>query len=167
VGANSSMMTGYYRDPEKTGDALWHDNRGMVYFKTGDIGKLDAEGYLYILDRKKDLIISGGINIFPSDIESILLEHPVVAEAAVIGIPHREWGESPVAVVVKRNSDSALSENDLKEWTNSRLAAYQRLTAVKFRETLPRNDLGKILKNELRKSDADSLDFRKENQQKP
>lgn len=151
VGTNFSMMTEYYRNPDKTRDALWEDRIGRIYIKTGDIGKLDAEGYLFILDRKKDMIISGGINIFPSDIEEVLLKHPEIEEAAVIGVPNKEWGESPLALAVKKNPDSPLSEADLKNWADDRLAAYQRLTAVEFRRSLPKNDLGKILKNELRK----------------
>ena len=150
VGTNYSMMAGYYRDPEKTRESQWHDRRGRLYLKTGDVGRLDEDGYLYILDRKKDLIISGGINIYPRDIEEILLTHPEVAEAAVIGIPHREWGERPVAIAVKKNNKSVISEEELKNWVNSRLAAYQRLAAVEFHPFLPRNDLGKVMKHVLR-----------------
>jgi acyl-CoA synthetase (AMP-forming)/AMP-acid ligase II len=157
VGFNFSMMTGYYNNPEATGDVLWHDERGRIYIKTGDIGKLDEDGYLHILDRKKDLIISGGINIFPSDIEEVLLRHPEVGEAAVIGIPHREWGESPLALVVKKNPGYQLGETDLRDWVNSHLADYQKLIAVEFRCSLPRNDLGKVLKSELRKPYLENL----------
>lgn len=152
VGTSFSMMAEYYRNPAGTQESVWEDRGGRAFIRTGDIGRLDAEGYLYILDRKKDLIISGGLNIFPSDIESILVRHPEVREAAVIGIPHREWGESPLALVVKNQPDSTLSETDLRDWANRQLAAYQRLAAVEFRSSLPRNDLGKVLKNELRKS---------------
>ena len=97
------------------------------------------------------MIISGGINIFPSDIEDELLKHPEIAEAAVIGVPHREWGECPLALVVKRNPDSVLLEEDLKDWVNGRLAKFQRVTAVEFRLSLPRNDMEKVLKSELRR----------------
>ncbi len=152
VGWNLSMMTEYYQNPEMTCDVAWRDSRGRLYVKTGDIGRLDADGYLYIVDRKKDMIISGGINIFPSDIEEELLKHPEVAEAAVIGVPHKKWGESPLAFVVKRDPASSLREKDLKDWVNGRLAKYQRLTGVEFRQRLPKNDLEKILKSELRKS---------------
>ncbi|MBN1570912.1 MAG: acyl--CoA ligase [Acidobacteria bacterium] len=150
AGCNFSMMAEYYRNPQKTQEALWKDDGGRTYVRTGDIGKLDADGYLYILDRKKDLIISGGINIFPSDIEAILLKHPEIEEVAVIGIPHPEWGECPLALVVKKDARSPLSAESLREWANDRLAAYQRLAVVEFRLSLPKNDLGKILKNELR-----------------
>ena len=98
------------------------------------------------------MIISGGINIYPSDLESVLLTHSEVAEAAVIGVPHKEWGESPIALIVKKIPDSPLSEKELKDWANGRLAGYQQLLAVKFRPSLPRNDLGKVLKGELRES---------------
>jgi long-chain acyl-CoA synthetase len=151
VGTNISMMAGYHGDPQKTQEALWRDRRGRLYIRTGDIGRLDEDGYLYIIDRKKDLIISGGINIFPSDIEAILLRHAEVAEAAVIGVPQAEWGEVPVAVVVKKNLELGISKEKLKEWTNERLASYQRLAAVEFCPFLPRNDLGKIIKPEVKK----------------
>lgn len=151
AGCNFSMMTGYYRNPEMTRDVTWRDEKGRLYIKTGDLGKLDTDGYLYILDRKKDMIISGGINIFPSDIEDELLKHPEIAEAAVIGVPHREWGECPLALVVKRNPDSVLLEEHIKDWVNGRLAKFQRVAAVEFRLSLPRNDMEKILKSELRR----------------
>jgi long-chain acyl-CoA synthetase len=150
AGSNFSMMKEYYRNPDKTEEVLWHDQKGRPYIRTGDIGRLDSDGYLYIMDRKRDLIISGGINIFPSDLEEVLLTHPEIADVAVIGVPHKEWGESPLALVVKKNPDSPLSESDLKDWANGRLAAYQKLAAVEFRPSLPRNDLGKTLKAALR-----------------
>ena len=152
AGFNFSMMKGYFKDPKATRDAIWQDKNGRMYLKTGDIGRLDADGYLYLLDRKKDLIISGGMNIYPSDIEEIIMKHPEVAEAAVLGIHHHEWGESPAAVVVKKNPESSLTRDALKNWTNSRLSTYQKLSYLEFRESLPRNDLGKILKRELRES---------------
>ncbi len=158
AGFSSSMMSEYYRNADKTADALWLDQKGKPYIKTGDIGKLDSDGYLYILDRKKDMIISGGINIFPSDLESVLLTHPDIAEAAVIGVPDSEWGESPLALIVKKNLESPLSEEELKEWANNRLAEYQQLRAVEFKSSLPRNDLGKVLKSELRKPYWDTTD---------
>jgi acyl-CoA synthetase (AMP-forming)/AMP-acid ligase II len=155
-----SMMTEYYNNPDKTREIVWHDKQGREYIRTGDIGKLDEDGYLYILDRKKDLIISGGINIFPSDIEEVLIRHPEIAEAAVIGVPHREWGESPLALVVKKRPDSQLGEDELRDWANRYLADYQRLAAVEFRQSLPRNDLGKVLKSELRQSYLENLENR-------
>lgn len=152
VGINFSMMKEYYKDREATNGATWQDGEGNTYLKTGDIGKLDTDGYLYILDRKKDLIISGGFNIYPSDIENVILQHPEVAEAAVVGIHHDEWGETPLALVVKKNTESILSREALIEWTNGRLAGYQKITHLQFIPSLPKNDLGKILKRELRES---------------
>jgi long-chain acyl-CoA synthetase len=151
VGFSFSMMKEYFNSPQTTEGVVWHDEEGRIYIRTGDIGKLDSEGYLYILDRKKDMIVSGGINIYPSDIEDVLLKHPEVEEAAVIGIPHREWGESPIALVIKKDPESETSEETLSEWVNSKLASYQKLAALEFRQSFPRNDLGKILKNELRR----------------
>jgi len=151
VGFNFSMMGEYYQNPDATREAVWHDRRGRVYIKTGDIGKLDGDGYLYLHDRKKDLIISGGINIYPSDIEEVLQRHPEIAESAVIGVPHREWGESPLALVVKKNPGSHLTKDELRDWANSHLAYYQRLADVEYRQSLPKNDMGKVLKSELRK----------------
>jgi acyl-CoA synthetase (AMP-forming)/AMP-acid ligase II len=150
IGSNISMMAEYHGDPDKTGEVLWFDQKKRPYIKTGDIGRLDEEGYLYILDRKKDLIISGGINIFPSDLEQVLRTHPEIAEAVVIGVPHSKWGETPLALVVKKDPASPLSETDLRDWANSRLAGYQKLAGVEFRSSFPKNDLQKILKNQLR-----------------
>jgi long-chain acyl-CoA synthetase len=150
AGFNFSMMSGYFNNPDATIAASWHDDSGRLYVRTGDIGRLDSDGYLYILDRKKDMIVSGGINIYPSDIEGIILGHPDVAETAVIGVPHKKWGESPIAFVVRRNPYSSIDEGALKDWINSHLAPYQRIMALEFRQSLPKNDLGKILKNELR-----------------
>jgi acyl-CoA synthetase (AMP-forming)/AMP-acid ligase II len=149
VGFNFSMMREYSNNPDATKNVAWYDKSGRCYVKTGDIGKLDADGYLYILDRKKDMIVSGGINIYPSDIEDVILRHPDVSEAAVIGVPHREWGESPFALVVKKPA-CELDADALRDWINGKLAPYQKLLALEFRQFLPKNDLGKILKSELR-----------------
>jgi acyl-CoA synthetase (AMP-forming)/AMP-acid ligase II len=116
------------------------------------MGKIDEDGFLYILDRKKDMIISGGINIFASDIEEVLSRHPKVKDAAVIGIPHPKWGETPVAIVILKEGMSA-SEDEVMEWVNSKLAKYQRVSMVQFRDTdFPRNALGKVLKRKLREA---------------
>ena len=113
------------------------------------MGRLDEEGYLYILDRKKDMIISGGLNVFASDIEGALLQHPDVAEACVIAVPHEKWGESPLALIIRRPG-AAADEEQIREWANERLAKHQRLLAVEFRDEFPRNAVGKILKKQLR-----------------
>ncbi|MGI8732050.1 MAG: class I adenylate-forming enzyme family protein, partial [Pyrinomonadaceae bacterium] len=115
----------------------------------GDIGKLDEDGFLYILDRKKDMILSGGVNVFPKDIEEIAARHAEVADVAVIGIPHEKWGETALALVIKKPG-SSLTAEELMRWANERLAKHQRISRVEFREEVPRNALGKVLKKELR-----------------
>ena len=158
IGYSSIIMPEYYKQPEKTAEAIWKDERGRTYLKTGDIGKLDEEtGFLYILDRKKDMIISGGINIFASDIEDVILRHPAVAEVGVIGIPHEKWIETPLALVVLKKAETASAE-EIMNWTNTQLAKYQRISGVEFRDNLPRNPLGKILKRELREPYWDKLE---------
>ncbi|MGH9944025.1 MAG: class I adenylate-forming enzyme family protein [Pyrinomonadaceae bacterium] len=101
VGYSSALMRGYYKKPAETAAALWKDEAGRTYLRTGDIGKLDEDGFLYILDRKKDMILSGGVNVFPKDIEEIVARHPEIADVAVIGIPHDKWGETPLALVIR------------------------------------------------------------------
>jgi long-chain acyl-CoA synthetase len=151
VGFASWLMRGYHKQPDKTREASWTDERGRTYLRTGDIGRLDEDGYLYLLDRKKDMIISGGQNIYPIDIEEVISTHPAVSEVAVIGVPHEKWGETPLALVVLRPA-ATVQGAELCEWTNAQLAAYQRVAAVEFRETLPRNQLGKLLKRDLREA---------------
>jgi acyl-CoA synthetase (AMP-forming)/AMP-acid ligase II len=142
-------MPEYYKLPDKTAEAIWLDESGKTYLKTGDMGKLDADGFLYILDRKKDMIISGGINIFASDIEDVLTRHPDVQDAVVVGIPHEKWGETPLAFVVLR-PEASPSEAELLTWLNPKLAKFQRVSGIVFRDDFPRNALGKVLKRELR-----------------
>ena len=149
VGYSSALMRGYYKRPEETAAAIWQDEAGRTYLRTGDIGKFDEDGFLYILDRKKDMILSGGVNVFPKDIEEMVARHPEVADVAVIGVPHDKWGETPLALVIKRPG-SLLGAEELSRWTNERLAKHQRITSVEFRDQLPRNALGKVLKKELR-----------------
>jgi len=149
AGYGSSMMKEYYKKPDKTAECILRDERGRTYLKTGDMGKLDSDGFLYILDRKKDMILSGGINVFAADLENIIAGHPAVADNTVIAIPHEKWGESPLALVVPRPG-AALTEEELMNWANERLAKYQRLARVEFRDSLPRNILGKVMKRQLR-----------------
>jgi len=142
-------MPGYYNRPDATREATWIDEQGRRWLRTGDIGRLDDEGFLYIVDRKKDMILSGGQNIYPGDIESVMLRHPDVAEVAVIAVPSERWGETPLAVVVPRSGaqpDAAM----LTAWTNERVGRQQRISGVALRDSLPRNPNGKILKRELR-----------------
>ena len=149
VGYSSALMRGYYKRPEETSAAVWKDEAGRAYLRTGDVGKLDDDGFLYILDRKKDMILSGGVNVFPKDIEETVARHPEVADVAVIGVPHDKWGETPLALIIRRPG-SSLTAEELTQWANGRLAKHQRLSGVEFRDELPRNALGKVLKKDLR-----------------
>ncbi|WP_137389095.1 class I adenylate-forming enzyme family protein [Rhodoligotrophos defluvii] len=149
VGRMPYMMTGYINKPEETEKITWRDGRGRLFYKTGDVGRLDRDGYLYVLDRKKDIIISGGFNIYASDLEEVVRTHAAVFDAAVIGIPSQRWGETPIALVTLRPGARATPEA-IRAWSNERLGKVQRLSAVVIVEDLPRNPTGKILKAELR-----------------
>ncbi|VWX59934.1 Acyl-CoA synthetase (AMP-forming)/AMP-acid ligase II [Burkholderiales bacterium 8X] len=149
VGNSAGMMVGYHRLPEKTREAEWFDASGKRFIRTGDVGRFDEDGFLVLLDRKKDLVISGGFNIYPSDLEAVLRSHPAVADTSVIGMPSREWGETPVAFVVRTVGQDAAAD-ELLGWTNSRLGKTQRLSALHFIDELPRSPIGKVLKRELR-----------------
>jgi acyl-CoA synthetase (AMP-forming)/AMP-acid ligase II len=149
VGRSAAMMTGYHRQPAKTREAEWFSPEGLRFIRTGDIGRFDDDGFLVLLDRKKDMIISGGFNVYPSDLEAKLQEHPAVAETAVVGVPSTEWGETPVAFVVRREGD-VTSADSLREWVNARLGRTQRLARLEFVSELPRSAIGKVLKRDLR-----------------
>jgi acyl-CoA synthetase (AMP-forming)/AMP-acid ligase II len=149
VGRSAGMMTGYYRQPDKTAEAEWHDSEGRRFIRTGDVGRFDEDGFLVLMDRKKDMIISGGFNVYPSDLEQVLVAHPDVAEAAVVGVASAQWGETPVGFVALK-AGAASSADALMAWTNERLGKMQRLTQVVVVDTLPRSAIGKILKRELR-----------------
>jgi acyl-CoA synthetase (AMP-forming)/AMP-acid ligase II len=142
-------MPGYYNRPDASAAATWIDAAGRRWLRTGDIGRLDAEGFLYIVDRKKDMILSGGQNIYPQDIESVLVDSGEVADVAVIGLPSRRWGETPVALVVPRDA-SRFDPGALRAWCNERVGRQQRIADVIVLDSLPRNPNGKILKRELR-----------------
>ena len=149
VGRSPGMMTGYHNRSEATAAAEWFDAQGRRYIRTGDIGRFDDDGFLVLLDRRKDMIISGGFNVYPSDLEAILRAHPDVLEVAVVGMPSEQWGETPVAFVVPA-SGAALEARVLQEWANAQLGKLQRLAAVRVLDALPRSPIGKILKRELR-----------------
>lgn len=149
VGHSAGMMTGYHGRPEKTREAEWFDPAGKRFIRTGDIGRFDADGFLSLFDRKKDMIISGGFNIYPSDLEAVLRGHPDVADAAVVGVPSAAWGETPVAFVVLRDGAVA-PEAAILQWTNAQLGKTQRLSALRTIDELPRSAIGKVLKRELR-----------------
>ena len=149
AGYGAGMMTGYHRRPEQTAALVWRDARGRSWIRSGDVGKLDAQGFITLVDRKKDMIISGGFNVFPTDIEAIVGGHPEVLDVTVIGIPHDKWGETALAMVIRRPLATSPPEV-LMAWANARLARHQRLSALEFRDDFPRNALGKVLKRLLR-----------------
>ncbi len=141
---NSMLMVGYHGDERATSEAM-RDG----YLSVGDLAMRDADGYYFITDRKTDMVISGGVNIYPFEIEQRLLQHPAVREAAVVGVPDKEWGESLVAWIVPRSGERPSAES-LIEFVREELADYKRPRHVFFVEELPRNPTGKVLKRELR-----------------
>ncbi|MCW9045262.1 MAG: acyl--CoA ligase [Alphaproteobacteria bacterium] len=148
-GRSSMMMSGYFNRDDLTQEMLWEDKDGKIYFRTGDMGYMDEDGFVFLSDRKKDMIISGGLNIYATDLEITLAQHPAVDDVAVIGIPSEEWGETPLGLVVlKQNVND--TEHNILTWVNEKLGKSQRLSAVEFRDKLPRSSIGKILKRELR-----------------
>jgi long-chain acyl-CoA synthetase len=139
------VMKGYWKNPQATREAI--DEAG--WFRTGDVGYLDEDGYLYIHDRVKDMIVSGGENIYPAEVENVLMSHPAIADVAVIGVPSDRWGESPRAIVVLAPG-ADIDEADIIAFARERLASYKCPVGVDFTDALPRNPSGKILKRELR-----------------
>ncbi len=146
VGRSELMMSGYHNRKVQTDAATWISPDGLAFIRTGDVGRFDADGFLELMDRKKDMIISGGFNIYPSDLEAVLREHPDVADAAVVAAPSAEWGETPVAFVVSRGADA----ETIRAFANAKLGKTQRISAVELIDELPRSHIGKILKRELR-----------------
>jgi long-chain acyl-CoA synthetase len=140
-----NVMLGYLNQPEATAEAM----KGGWYH-TGDLGKLDEDGYVYIVDRKKDMIITAGFNVYPREVEEVLLTYPGIADAAVIGLPDAARGEEVVAVLVKK-PDAAVNERDLLTYCRERLANFKVPRRVLFRETLPRGGTGKVVKRLLKK----------------
>ncbi len=149
VGHSGAIMNGYHNQPDKTAEAEWFDTQGRRYIRTGDIGRFDEDGFLILLDRKKDLIISGGFNIYPSDLEATLSMHPAVAECAVVGVPSERWGETPMGFAVLKPGATDTAETILAA-TNAQLGKTQRLAGLHLLDTLPRSAIGKILKRDLR-----------------
>jgi acyl-CoA synthetase (AMP-forming)/AMP-acid ligase II len=149
VGRSHTMMSGYQNQPEKTREGYWIDPAtGDVWQRMGDIGRVDADGFVELVGRAKDMIISGGFNIFPSDREAELMKEPGVAEAAVVGVPSRAWGETPVGFVVLR--DGAAEPAAIMAAANARLGKTQRLAALHAIDEMPRSHIGKLLKTSLR-----------------
>jgi acyl-CoA synthetase (AMP-forming)/AMP-acid ligase II len=143
------MMNGYHNQPKKSAEAEWLDSTGKRFIRTGDVGRFDADGFLQLMDRKKDMIISGGFNIYPSDLEAVLREHPAVSDVAVVGVASEKWGETPVAFVVAAPGANP-SAGEITEWFNGKVGKTQRLAALEFKDQLPRSAIGKVLKRELR-----------------
>jgi acyl-CoA synthetase (AMP-forming)/AMP-acid ligase II len=148
VGRSPFMMTGYWRRPEADAALAWRAPDGAVFFRSGDLGAFDADGFLTLRGRKKDLIISGGFNVYPADLESVLLAHPDVAAAAVVGAESERWGETPFGFVVP-HPGRHIDAGALREWANARLGRMQRLAGISIRADLPRSAIGKVLKAEL------------------
>ncbi len=149
VGRAPLLMPGYYKRPDLTKEAIID---GWLY--TGDMGYVDKDGFLYLVDRKKDMIISGGVNVYPRDIEEVIVQHPAVLEAAVYGIPSEKWGESPVAAVTLAEP-GGITEDELKDWINQHVSAkFQRVRHVVIMDEFPRNIAGKILKRVMREEFA-------------
>ena len=149
VGRSPTMMSGYKNQPDKTRDMEWRDADGNLWFKMGDIGIVDEDGFVQIVGRAKDMIISGGFNIYPKDLEEALMQHPSVADAAVVGMPSERWGETPVGFVVAAPGH-ALDLDDLLATVNAELGKTQRLSVLHPIDELPRSHIGKILKTDLR-----------------
>jgi acyl-CoA synthetase (AMP-forming)/AMP-acid ligase II len=138
------LMRGYWNLPEPTAEAL----RGG-WMHTGDAGILDDEGFLYIQDRVKDMIVSGGENVYPREVEDVLFQHPAVADVAVIGVPDERWGEAVKAIVVRKDGET-VDADALLTYCKGQLGGYKRPRSVEFIEALPRNPSGKVLKKDLR-----------------
>ena len=149
VGRSKTMMQGYHNLPEATERAFWRDADGKTYVRSGDIGRVDADGFVELLGRKKDVIVSGGQNIYPCDLESVLERHPAVQDVAVVGRKCARWGEEPV-VFVTLNPGWTADSRELFDWMCDRLGKHQRPAEVIILEELPRNPVGKVLKSELR-----------------
>jgi acyl-CoA synthetase (AMP-forming)/AMP-acid ligase II len=139
------IMTGYWRDEQKTSQVMTQDG----WLRTGDMGWMDEEGYIYLAGRGDDMIIRGGENISPEEVENVLHSHPKVEEAAVIGVPDPEWGQEPRAVVVLKKGKDATSE-EIIEYCRSKLSGFKRPRSVVFLDSLPRNPMGKVLRKKLR-----------------
>jgi len=146
VGRCPLLMTSYYKEPGKTKEVVKDG-----WLSSGDIGYIDEQGYLFLVDRKKDMLISGGINVYPRDIEEVIAKHNEIRDVAVFGIPHDKFGEVPVAAIILIEG-SKQNENDLKNWTNERVQAkFQRIHNVYIFKQFPLSISGKILKREIQK----------------
>jgi long-chain acyl-CoA synthetase len=149
-------MMGYYKKPEETQQAI-RDG----WFLTGDIGKFDEDGYLTIVDRKKDMIIAGGYNIYPVELDDVLMGHPKILEACTIGIPHEYRGETVKAFIVPKQGET-LTEEAVTAYCKENLAAYKVPKIIEFIDELPKSAVGKILRRKLKDQELDKLDKQKQ-----
>ncbi len=153
VGRSPTMMSGYQNQPEKTQEASWYDEDGNRWQRMGDIGQVDADNFVTLMGRSKDMIISGGFNIYPRDLEEALMAHEDVVDAAVIGVESRDWGETPIGFVVSKDGNT-LNCDEILLATNAELGKTQRLSALHQLQELPRSHIGKVLKTQLRQEYA-------------
>ena len=149
VGRSAAMMDGYLNQPSKSAEAEWWSPDGLRYIRTGDIASVDEDGFVTLVGRKKDMIISGGFNIYPIDLETSLSGHPAVEDVAVIGKPSDQWGETPVAFVVLKVG-AEIEAEALRSFANDSLGKHQRISEVRIIDSLPRSAIGKVLKLELK-----------------
>lgn len=148
-----NMLLEYYKNPEATAEAF-----ADGWFHSGDLVRLDEEGFVYVVDRKKDMLITGGENVYPAEVEEVLYKHEKVLEAAVIGIPSEKWGEAAHAVVVPKPGQT-LTEEEVISFCAAHLAGYKKPRSVEFTDALPRNAAGKVLKTRLREKHGPSIKY--------
>jgi acyl-CoA synthetase (AMP-forming)/AMP-acid ligase II len=149
VVSGPNVMRGYWGQPEATSAVLAEGPDGRNWLRSGDAGRADADGYVTVVDRIKDMIISGGENIYPAEVESAFHDHPDVVECGVIGVPDDRWGEVGRAIIVRRPG-AVSTETDLLAWLDGRIARYKIPRSVRFSAALPRSGAGKILRRQLR-----------------
>ena len=145
------MMKGYYKQDDKTRDLFWHDQDGRLFFKSGDMGRIDEDGFVVLLDRKKDMIISGGFNVYPQMIEQAVYTHPSVQEVIVIGISDDYRGEAAKAFITLRPGAKPFTVEELRAFLTGKLGKHELPAAIEFVTELPRTPVGKLSRHELRK----------------
>lgn len=158
-GRSERMMDGYFKAKEKTDEASWYDEDGNRWQRSGDMARFDEDRFVELLDRKKDMIISGGFNVFAADLEAVMIKHDDVNDVAVIAVPSEQWGETPLAIV-EPVPDTSPEADALLKWANDQLGKGQRISKVELMDDLPRSTIGKVLKRELREPYWAHLDKR-------
>lgn len=148
AGSSAASMVGYYNRPDLTSAIRWMAPDGTACYRSGDLGWMDTDGFLHVSGRAKDMIVSGGMNIYAADLEDVVATHPEVAEAAVIGVPSVQWGETPIAVIVAKPGRTPDAEA-IRQWANARLGKFQRISRVEICSALPRGQMDKVAKKEL------------------